>query len=292
MWKRYVYLDQATDLPPAGGAPAAAQTVSAPGAGQAGAGAVSYPASLLAQGQTAAVVPLHEAVPEKFRVFKGEGESQQFDAEGSLRKVAQSYAELEKHKGAVGNVPASPEEYALNPVEVEGFDFEAFKSDPGTQTFLKGAHAKGMTNEQVSYVIDSYLQTAPELVQAAAMLDDKVCATELRKAWPEDEAFKSNLSGAYKAFSAYAEKAGVTLEQAEAAGIANNPVFLRLMAAIAPEMQEDSGVHVGDMSTSSGQTITELLASEAYRNPKHADHAATSAKVKSYYERNFKGLPG
>jgi hypothetical protein len=242
--------------------------------------------SLLAQGQSATALPIHEAVPEKFRVFQGEGEAATFDMEASLRKVSQSYADLEKHRGTV---PKNPEEYAPK-IDVEGFDFEAFKADPTTNEFLKGAHAKGMTNEQVSYVLDRYMRTAPELVQAAQMLDDKFCATELRKTWPDDKAFKDNLGGAYRAFEGFANKAGITLADAEASGLANNPVFLRLMASVAPEMGEDPGVHPGDTNVTQQETIAELMASEAYRNPKDPKHAEVSQRVKSFYEKNYPGL--
>lgn len=276
---RHPYLEQAADVPAgAGGGGSGASAGADPAAG----------GSLLSQGGTPAEVPLNEFVPEKFRAMRDDNGTQVFDAEATLRKVTQSYVELEKHKGAIPEVPKSAEEYAPK-IEVEGFDMDAFKADPMTASFLKGAHAKGMTNDQVSYVLQSYFQSAPELVQAAKNFDRGSCEKSLRETWADEAAFKQNLSGAWKSFQTYAEKAGVTVEEAEASGIANNPIFLRLMASIAPELQEDPGVHPGDASPTGESDINALLVSEAYMNPKHPEHQNVSQKVQRYYQSKFKG---
>src|SRR5690606_40919240 len=92
-------------------------------------------------------------IPEKLRVMKEDGS---LDQEASSRKVAEAYKHLETRFGSGDVPPKTPEEYAVKLEGVEGFNWDEFKVDEGTQSFLKGAHAKGLTNDQVQYVIGEY----------------------------------------------------------------------------------------------------------------------------------------
>ncbi|MCZ7253157.1 hypothetical protein NK293_23265, partial [Salmonella enterica] len=83
------------------------------------------------------------------------------DLEQSSRKMAEAYKHLETRMGSGDVPPKTAEEYAVKLEGVEGFDWDEFKADPDTQSFLKGAHAKGLTNDQVQYVIGEYMKAAP-----------------------------------------------------------------------------------------------------------------------------------
>ncbi|BCD83601.1 hypothetical protein PSm6_00080 [Pseudomonas solani] len=96
-------------------------------------------------------------IPEKYRVTKDDGS---LDLEQSSRKLAESYKHLETRMGSGDAPPKSFDEYAPK-IEAEGFNWDEFKADEGSQSFLKGAHAKGLTNAQVEFVLGEYLKAAP-----------------------------------------------------------------------------------------------------------------------------------
>lgn len=87
-------------------------------------------------------------LPEKFRVM---GEDGKLSIESSARKLAENYTHLEKRMGSGDAPPKTADEYAPK-VEVEGFNWEEFKADPRMQGFMKTAHAKGITNDQMSFI--------------------------------------------------------------------------------------------------------------------------------------------
>lgn len=88
-------------------------------------------------------------LPEKFRVM---GEDGKLSIESSARKLAENYTHLEKRMGSGDAPPKTADEYAPK-VEVEGFNWEEFKADPRMQGFMKTAHAKGITNDQMSFIL-------------------------------------------------------------------------------------------------------------------------------------------
>src|SRR3546814_1365994 len=74
--------------------------------------------------------------------------------------------------GAGDEAPEKPEDYKLEAPKdaegkpIEGVDFESFTKDPLFQSFQKAAHAKGMTNEQLQFVTERYIELAPQLFSA------------------------------------------------------------------------------------------------------------------------------
>jgi len=248
----------------------AAGAGAAAGAGQGGAngaagGAGAAPGSVLASGQAAgaggqgtagsAAAGPNDWIPEKHRVAKADGT---IDIEASARKVAEAHRHLEQKLGSGDVPPKTAEEYAPK-VEGEGFNWDEIKTDPSMQSFLKGAHAKGITNDQLSYILGEYWKAAPELMQGARQLDEKAATAELRQEWKTDTEFKQNVGLAFKAFSAFASEA----DRARIDEIGNNPVVLRLLANIGKEMQEDSPVSgtslpEGDFNTRVAELRAEL----------------------------------
>lgn len=68
--------------------------------------------------------------------------------------------------------------------------------------------------------------------------------------------------------------------------IGNNPMVIRMLAKIGAEMGEDVPVP-GDINPEEQQAIRDLMKSEAYTNPKHADHERVSAQVKAFYQKTY-----
>ena len=217
-------------------------------------------------------------LPEKFRVM---GEDGKLSIESSARKLAENYTHLEKRMGSGDAPPKTSDEYAPK-VEVEGFNWDEFKADPRMQSFMKTAHAKGITNDQMSFILGEYAQRAPELVNGAAELDSEAATTQLREVWKTDAEFKKNIGLAYRAFNSLADDA----DKGRMDEIGNNPMVIRMLAKVGAEMQEDAPAG-GDINLAEQQTIRDLMKSPAYMDPKHADHERISAQVKAYYQKRF-----
>lgn len=209
------------------------------------------------------------------------GEDGKLSIESSARKLAENYTHLEKRMGSGDAPPKTADEYAPK-VEVEGFNWEEFKADPRMQGFMKTAHAKGITNDQMSFILGEYAQRAPELVGGAAALNSEAATTQLREVWKTDAEFKQNIGLAFRAFNSLADDA----DKGRIDEIGNNPMVIRMLAKVGAEMQEDAPAG-GDVNLEEQQTIRDLMKSPAYMDPKHADHERVSAKVKAYYQKRY-----
>lgn len=300
MRNRHVFMDQAGDgtAGGAGGGSAgagAAGAGAAAGAGQGGAngapgGTGSAPGSVLATGAAAAGSGQGAAggagagpndwIPEKHRVTKADGT---LDIEASARKVAEAHRHLEQKLGAGDVPPKTPEEYAPK-VEGEGFNWDEIKADPSMQGFLKGAHSKGITNDQLSYILGEYWKTAPELVKGAKQLDDKTAAEELRKDWKTDDEFGRNVGLAFKAFDAFASEA----DRTRIDEIGNNPIVLRLLANIGKEMQEDTPANGGNVPEGDFNTKVADLRAELEKLPQSDPRRKqVKAEIDALYNRRY-----
>lgn len=217
-------------------------------------------------------------IPEKYRVM---GEGGILDIEGSARKLADAYSHLEKRMGSGDTPPKTADEYAPK-VEVEGFKWDEFKADPRMQSFMKSAHAKGITNDQMGFILGEYAQLAPELVNGAAALDSEAATTQLREVWKTDAEFNKNIGLAFRAFNSLTDEG----DRGRIDEIGNNPMVIRMLAKIGAEMQEDAPAGA-DSNPAEQQTIRDLMKSEAYMNPKHTDHERVSTTVKAYYLKRY-----
>ncbi|MDR1275859.1 MAG: hypothetical protein LBL72_05720 [Candidatus Accumulibacter sp.] len=174
-------------------------------------------------------------IPEKYRVNKPDGS---LDVEASAKKVSEAYRHLEQRLGARDAPPKSAGDYAPK-IENAGFDWDEMKADPKMQGFLKGAHAKGMSNDQLSYVLGEYLKYAPELVRGAGEIDAEAARADLKQSWKSDAEFGRNIGLAWRAFSAFADEA----DRERIHEIGNNPIAIRILANIGKEMREDLPVN-------------------------------------------------
>lgn len=228
------------------------------GGGAAPAAAPADAGSLLNQGGQA---PSTDFIPEKYRVTKEDGS---LDLEQSSRKLADSYKHLETRLGSGDAPPKTADEYAPK-IEVEGFDWDEFKADPDTQSFLKGAHAKGLTNDQVSFVIGEYLRTAPALMEGGAQLSAADAAATLREVWGNDQEMTKNVQASFRAVQAFAnEGEGVGSFDKLMTRYGNDPDFVAFAANIGRELREDLPVGSGgaitaqDFATKTSELRTQL----------------------------------
>lgn len=195
------------------------------------------PGSVLSTGNTGT-----DFIPEKYRTNKEDGS---LDLEASSRKVAEAYKHLETRMGSGDAPPKTHEEYAPK-IEVEGFNWDEFKADESTQSFLKGAHAKGLNNDQVEYVIGEYLKAAPGLIGGAAVLTQQDCTAALKAVWGDDQSIRTNVSASYRAAEAFASQGDAPGNfNALMAKYGNDPDFIAFTANIGKELKEDRAINGG-----------------------------------------------
>jgi hypothetical protein len=219
-------------------------------------------------------------VPEKYQVKKEDGS---IDVEASAKKLADAHSALEKRLGTSELPPKSADEYAPN-VEIENFNWDEFKADPEMQGFLKGAHAKGITNEQLSFVLGEYINRVPALGQANQVLNQQTAEEELRKTWANDKDFTNNTRDALKAFETFASPD----DKARIDEIGNNPIVVRLLANIGKQLKEDSVIEPGSVSEQSWTEETnKIRANPAYTDKAHPEHKQLVARMNALYDKRY-----
>lgn len=157
------------------------------------------------------------------------------------------------------DLPESADKYEVN---LEGFDFDAFKSDEGNKAFLENAHKAGISNEQLGVVLQAYEQHTAVQLEA------------LQSEWGGE--FDQNLRLAKQAV----EAAGLDPKEID------SPTFgIRLAAHFGKALQEDMPPQ--NTQLGGAMDIKELQASEAYMNQSHPEHKAVYAKVQKWYQDQY-----
>lgn len=216
------------------------------------------------------------AIPEKYQVKKEDGS---IDVEASSLKLAEAYGHLEKRMGSGDAPPKTAEEYQVAVPDALKDALDP-KTDPLLGAFLKDAHAAGLTQKQMDLVMGKYFELAPQLLAGNSQLSSEECIADLRNEWKDDATFKGEVSKAFRAAQAY----GGADTEAILADYGNDPRIIRMLSRIGNEMSEDSSLNPGGTQIG-GQTVESLMTSEAYANPKHADHARVSAQVQAYFNQ-------
>jgi len=226
-------------------------------------------------------------IPEKYRVVKEDGS---LDLDQSSRKLAESYKHLETRLGSGDVPPKTADEYAVKLEGVEGFDWDEFKADPDTQSFLKGAHAKGLTNDQVQYVIGEYMKAAPGLVEGGVQLSTQDCAAALKAVWGDEQAMAQNVRASYRAAEAFASEPGKPGNFAALqAKYGNDPDFIAFTANIGKELREDSAINGGaqvseaDFAVKAAELRSQLQALPAH-DPKRP---GVQAQLDAMYDQKY-----
>ena len=225
-------------------------------------------------------------IPEKLRVMKEDGS---LDQEASSRKVAEAYKHLETRFGSGDVPPKSADEYAVKLEGVEGFDWDEFKADPDTQSFLKGAHAKGLTNDQVQYVIGEYMKAAPGLIEGGVQLSVQDCTAALKAVWPDDQAMTQNVRASYRAAEAFASEPGKPGNFAALqAKYGNDPDFIAFTANIGKELKEDTPINGATASDGDFDVKTSELRAQLQALPAHdPKRKGVQAELDALYDRKY-----
>lgn len=260
-------------------APESTQAVSAPAQSES---ILTRPAAA-EPAQEAAAAPAAPAtgewftrVPEKFLVKTETGEA---DPVATLLKATESYKSLEKMKTLA---PAAPTEYAFTPPEeLKGLVMD----DAESMAFREKAHKAGLSQEQYQMIMGEYLEQIPKILETTAKLTADQARAELAKHWHGDE-MQRGIEAAQRAIN------GVPSDIANAAfdKFGSDPDFLRFASHYGKQMREGTAPPNADGSGAI-KTVDSLMASEAYRNPKHPDHMTVSAQVSNFYRRTAGSNP-
>lgn len=254
-------------------------------------GAVVTPPAAVATPPATSVlgsVPTTDFIPEKYRTNKEDGT---LDLEASSRKVAEAYKHLETRMGSGDAPPKTAEEYAVKLEGVEGFNWDEFKKDESTQSFLKGAHAKGLTNDQVQYVIGEYMKAAPGLIDGAAQLTAQDCTAALKSLWADDKTLTANVGASYRAAQAFASEGTAPGNfNSLMAKYGNDPDFIAFTANIGKELKEDSainggGVNEADFAVKSAELREQLQKLDVHDPKRPAIQAQLNAMYDSKYNK-------
>lgn len=294
---RHVAMDQASDGTTgsaggggaAPGAQAPAQGTGAAAGGQ-GAGAAPAPASVLDAGKDAAAAP-QDATSwlTQFPQFAVNGADGKPDIAASAAKLAGSYGELAKRMKDAGSPPKEPKDYVVNvPDALKG------KYDPAgdklLEQFLTKAHAAGLTQKQLDFVLGEYAAIVPQLAGAGRALSKEEGEKALREVWKTDAEFRAGLASAYRVVEAFGgDRKDKLVER-----YGNDPDLVAFLAEIGKELREDTqpvidGLAAGTQYAS--MTREQLLVSDAYKDPKHPDHERVSKLVRALYEKQYGTAP-
>lgn len=264
-----------------GGADAAAAAAAAQAAGNA--------ATLLEQGAGKET----DWLPSKFRV--NVAGSDQLDLDASARKLATSYAELEKTRPS-GTVPATAGEYKLEVPKdadgkelVQGADLEAFIGDPLFKGLAEKAHALGISNETMQFFVGEYLQFMPALLEANGQISSEDAAKALRAVWTDDAEFNSGLQRAARAAQGFGSEPGKPGSfDSLMAKFGNDPDFLAFAARIGAEMGEDKPISAEPAAEQDWQAqVDEIRANPAYMDARHPQYKQLSQKMEQLYQRRY-----
>lgn len=208
------------------------------------------------------------SIPDKFKVTAEDGT---VDYKATVAKLSESYSGLEKRVGTGDLPPKTVDEYK---VEREGFDFEEFKKDELNNSFLKSAHAQGITNKQLDFLLSEYDKRAVDLVSNNSQIDTDTTVQTLQSEWGDK--YEANIFNAVKA----ARACGITDEQINDPLIGNNVAFIKMASYFGSQLNEDRPVSNG---TPVNVDITSLMRSPAFFDSKHAEHKSVKAQIDSYY---------
>lgn len=224
-----------------------------------------------------------QSIPEKFQV---KGEDGEIDITATIRKVDEHRAQLEKRMGTGGIRPKSADEYKLP----ESDAFKGLDLDPtAAKAFKEKAHGMGLSQQQYEGIMTEWATLAPALVNAGQTETVDAAVNTLKEVWKGD--YEANIKESFRAVNKVAEAAGIPYEEVEKA-IGNNPVAIRMFAALAKEMREDATPPAAAGATGGGSQSSSDYMQEnwaAYSDPKHPQHKAVTDRYQAMSTRENRG---
>lgn len=218
-------------------------------------------------------------LPEKYRVMT----DGKLDLEASGKKMNDGLAAAVKRIGTGDLPPETPDAYKFTPPE----EYKDVQLDPEmASSFRERAHKAGLTQSQYDFVMSEYFGVVPSVLNAAAGLSADEARAELSKVWSTPAELQGNMTAAERAVSLMPGE----LQEQIRTKYGTDPLFWQFAAQFGKEAREDRPA-----APAGGQSpVTDtdaLMRTEAYRNPKHPDHAKVSAQVNEAFNKRYGTQP-
>lgn len=213
-------------------------------------------------------------LPEKYRVAGADGK---IDLHASGRKMSDGLAAAVKKIGSGDVAPATPADYKFQPPE----QFKDAKFDDNLSgAFRDKCHKLGISGAQYQGIMESYLELVPGVLDSVLKLSTSEAKAALQQVWPSQAEYDAGLADAQRLIDSMPPALGAQVWER----FGRDPLAFQAFAHIGKEMRED---RAPSHSTGGGsnQNAEQLMASEAYRNPKHSDHARVSAEVNAMFQK-------
>ena len=223
--------------------------------------------------------------PNKFLVKNEDGT---VNTEASNRKLLDAYNHLSKKMGETGGVvPDSADDYkidfdAQSMGLPEGITPDLVKKDADFTEFTKAAHEAGFTNEQINLVAKSYLNVVQSVLDRRDENDIAACNKALSETYTTPGEKDIAIRNAQRAFAKFAPEQ----YRGNIDDIGNNPIVIGILANVGALLSEDSPAN-NRQPSESRETITALMKSDAYMDPKHPDHDRVYRQVSEYYRQAY-----
>lgn len=189
--------------------------------------------------------------------------------------------------------PADPTGYKAEYALPEGMQL----SEQHDQGFRQAAHAMGLSNAQYEGVMKFYAGYLADGMQGQQQMAGKSAeegAAALKQEWGIN--YQKNLTLAQAglgklAKDALGDDATALVEEVTASPLANSPRFLKLLAKLGAEMQED-GLVIGEQEGGFNKDaieakIAEKKADKAWMNDRDPRHAILVKEVDQLYQQLF-----
>lgn len=210
------------------------------------------------------------------------GADGQLDLAASSKKLGEGYANAEKRIGTSASAPETPDAYQFSPPEA----FKDVPLDEGlSKSFRERAHKAGLSQDQFAFVMGEYFDLVPALLDAKAAHTAESARSELSKVWKTPAELEAGMNAAERAVSSAPEALRAQLKEKYGA----DPLFWQFAAHYGQQLREDTPP--SQAAPAAPSAVDALMASEAYRNPKHADHARVSQQVQQHFEKRYGSAP-
>jgi hypothetical protein len=157
--------------------------------------------------------------------------------------------------------------------------------EEATNAFRADAHKAGLTQAQFDLVMGKYYAMVPGLLNSAAKVGAEEARTQLQAVWAAPAEYQANMAASQLAV----HKAPIELQSKLAEKFGTDPDFIQFAAHMGKAFKEDRPAQ--SAATTQGGDAQTLMASEAYRNPRHPQHAVVSAQVNAAFQRQYGNTP-
>jgi hypothetical protein len=206
------------------------------------------------------------------------GADGKLDLEASSKKLGEGYVHAEKRIGTAAAAPDTPDAYQFTPPE----QFKDVPLDEGlSKSFRERAHKAGLSQEQFAFVMGEYFELVPSLLDAKASHTAETARAELSKVWKTTPELEAGMNAAERAVALAPEALREQIKEKYGA----DPLFWQFAAHYGQQMREDKPPASAPAAQPSAADA--LMASEAYRNAKHPDHARVSEQVRLHFQQRY-----